>query len=169
MKHLVTLAAFALLTAPTLGQTLPDPHTPPSGKYNTTNYPEDRKAITAMRLIDGLGQHCADDYVTVNPDGTISYGFEEWKQGFINAGASFKSVTPVPGMEILRIYEGKTAILNSLTDVVLGTPKGDVKIRVQRVEVFVKQNGGWCFVAGQGTRILFKEEMGALQAPGPKK
>ena len=169
MKSLATLAAFALLTVPTLGQTLPDPHTPPSGKYNTTNYPDDRKAIKAMRLLDGLGKHCPDDYVTVNPDGKIDYGFEEWKQGFVNAGASFKSVTPVPGMEILRIYEGKTAILNDLLDVVLAAPKGDVKIRVQRVEVFVKQHGGWCFVAGQGTRTLFKEELGALQATGPKK
>ncbi|CAN5639883.1 hypothetical protein BH09BAC4_BH09BAC4_04320 [soil metagenome] len=169
MKPLVTLAALALLTAPTLAQTLPDLHTPPSGKYNTTNYPDDRKAIKAMRLIDGLGKNCADDFVTVNPDGTISYGFEEWKQGFINAGTSFKSVTPVPGMEILRIYEGKTAIMNNLLDVVLDTPKGDLKIRVQRVEMFVKQNGGWCDVAGQGTRILFKEELGALQGPSPKK
>ncbi|MFD2937397.1 nuclear transport factor 2 family protein [Spirosoma flavum] len=169
MKPLVIFAAFALLTAPTLAQTLPDPHTPPSGKFNTTNYPNDRKAITAMRLIDGLGKHCSDDYVTVNPDGKIDYGFDEWKQEFTNAGSSFMSVTPVPGMEILRIYDGKTAILNNLLDVVLDTPKGDLKIRVQRMEVFMKRNGGWCFVAGQGTRVLFKEELGAMQAPSPKK
>lgn len=69
MKPLITLAAFALLTAPTLAQTLPEPHTPPSGKFNTTNYPDDRKAIKAMRLIDGLGKNCSDDYVTVGPEG----------------------------------------------------------------------------------------------------
>lgn len=72
-------------------------------------------------------------------------------------------------MDILRIYDGKTAIWNTLSDVVFDTPKGDFKIRVQRVEVYVKQNGGWCSVAGQGTRILSKEELEALQALSPKK
>jgi len=135
---------------------------PPPGKYNTTNYPEDRKAIEALNAIGDSTIYLNDDYIAVGPEGRVSYGFEQWKKGFEDKGATFKSVTPVPGTYILRVYNGDAAVKNMIVDVVFSTPNGDLYITVIRTETYIKQKGKWYFVGGQGTRVMTKEENEAL-------
>jgi hypothetical protein len=132
---------------------------PPEGKYNTTSYPEDRKAIEALREVQDSSVYLKDDYIAVGPEGRVSYGFEQWKQGFAEKGASFKSITPRPGTYILRVYNGDAAVKNMILDVVFSTPGGDFSITVIRTETYIKQNGKWYFVAGQGTKLATKEEL----------
>ena len=132
---------------------------PPSGKYNTTNYPEDRKAIEALGMINDSTVYLNDDYIAVGPEGKVSYGFEEWKKGFTDKGATFKSVTPRPGTYILRVYNGDAAVKNMILDVVFSTPGGDMSITVVRSETYIKQKGKWYFVGGQGTKLATKEEL----------
>ena len=132
---------------------------PPAGKYNATNYPEDRKAIEALGMVKDSSVHLNDDYIAVGPEGKVSYGYEEWKKGFTDEGATFKSVTPRPGTYILRIYNGDAAVKNMILDVVFSTPGGDMSITVIRTETYIKQNGQWYFVSGQGTKLATKEEL----------
>ena len=132
---------------------------PPEGKYNTGSYPEDRKAIEALGIINDSTVYLNDDYIAVGPEGRVSYGFEQWKQGFAEKGATFKSVTPRPGTYILRVYNGDAAVKNMILDVVFATPGGDFSITVIRTETYIKQNGKWYFVAGQGTKLATKEEL----------
>ena len=136
---------------------------PPAGKYNTTNYPEDRKAIEALGMVKDSDVHLNDDYIAVGPEGKVSYGYEEWKKGFTDNGATFKSVTPRPGTYILRVYNGDAAVKNMILDVVFATPGGDFSITVIRTEAYIKQNGKWYFVAGQGTKLASKEEMEGMK------
>ena len=132
---------------------------PPTGKYNNTNYPEDRKAIEALGMINDSTVYLNDDYIAVGPEGKVSYGFEEWKKGFTDKGATFKSVTPRPGTYILRVYNGDAAVKNMILDVVFSTPGGDMSITVVRSETYIKQKGKWYFVGGQGTKLATKEEL----------
>ena len=132
---------------------------PPEGKYNTTNYPEDRKAIDILSSKMDTSQFLNDDMIAVGPEGKVSYAFEEWKKGFTDKGATFKSVTPRPGTNILRVYNGDAAVKNMILDVVFVTPGGDFSITVIRTETYIKQNGKWYFVAGQGTKLATKEDM----------
>ncbi|CAN5885546.1 hypothetical protein BH11BAC4_BH11BAC4_23250 [soil metagenome] len=131
---------------------------PPPGKYNTTNYPDDRQAIEALNAIGDSTIYLNDDYIAVGPEGKVSYGFEQWKKGFEDKGATFKSVTPVPGTYILRVYNGDAAVKNMIVDVVFSTPGGDMSITVIRTETYIKEHGKWYFVGGQGTRVMTKEE-----------
>jgi hypothetical protein len=131
---------------------------PPANKYDTSSYPEDRKAIELLGRANDSTRFNNDDYIAVGPEGRISYGFDEWKKGFQEEGATFKSAKPVPGTTILRIYNGDAAVKNFVLDVVFATTKGDFPIRVVRTETYIKQKGKWYFVAGQGTRVLAKEE-----------
>jgi hypothetical protein len=80
------------------------------------------------------------------------------EKGFVEEGATFKSAKPVPGTTVLRIYNGDAAVKNFVLGVVFATTKGDFPTRVVRTETYIKQNGKWYFVAGQGTRVLSKEE-----------
>ena len=131
---------------------------PPANKYDTTSYPEDRKAIGLLSRVNDSTRFHNDDYIAVGPEGRISYGFEEWQKGFKEEGAQFKSARPVPGSIVLRIYNGDAAVKTFILDVVFATTKGDFPIRVVRTETYIKQNGKWYFVAGQGTRVLSKDE-----------
>ncbi len=142
---------------------------PPAGKYNTTNYPEDRKAIEALQMINDSTAYLNDDYIAVGPEGRVSYGFEQWKQGFAEKGATFKSITPRPGTYILRVYNGDAAVKNMILDVVFAMPKGDMNITVIRTETYIKQNGKWYFVGGQGTKLMSKEEIEQTVKKGMKK
>ena len=135
---------------------------PPKGKYNSTNYPEDRKAIEALGMVKDSSVHLNDDYIAVGPEGKVSYGYDEWKREFTDKGASFKSVTPRPGTYILRVYNGDAAVKNMILDVVFATPGGDMPITVIRTETYIKQNGKWYFVGGQGTKLATKEELEAM-------
>ena len=132
---------------------------PPAGKYNNTNYPEDRKAIEALGMVNDSTVYLNDDYIAVGPEGRVSYGFEQWKQGFAEKGAAFKSVVRRPGTYILRVYNGDAAVKNMILDVVFTTPAGDMAITVIRSEAYIKQNGKWYFVGGQGTKLATKEEL----------
>lgn len=152
MKNKFLFIAAMFLAATVHGQV------PPAGKYDTANYPEDRKAIELLGRRNDSTRFLNDDYIAIGPEGRISYGFEQWKQGFKEEGATFKSATPVPGTTILRIYNGDAAVKNFVLDVVFATAKGDFPIRVVRTETYIKQNGRWYFVSGQGTRVLSKEE-----------
>jgi hypothetical protein len=131
---------------------------PTAGKYNTTSYPEDRKAIEALNTLQDNSQYLNDDYIAVGPEGKVSYGFEEWKKGFTDNKFTFKSVKPVPGAYILRVYNGDAAVKNMIVDVVFATPKGDIAITVIRTETYIKENGKWYFVSGQGTKKATEEE-----------
>ena len=131
---------------------------PAPGKYNTTSYPEDRKAIEALNTSKDNSQYLNDDYIAVGPEGKVSYGFEEWKKGFTDNNFTFKSVRLVPGTYILRIYNGDAAVKSLVADVVFATPKGDVAITVIRTETYIKENGRWYFVSGQGTKKASEEE-----------
>ncbi|MEO8772448.1 MAG: hypothetical protein ABI402_20280 [Ferruginibacter sp.] len=135
---------------------------PPAGKYNTTNYPEDRKAIEALSMVDNSTVYLNDDYIAIGPEGRVSYGYAAWKKGFTDKGATFKSVTPRPGTYILRVYNGDAAVKNMILDVVFATPGGDMSITVIRTETYIKQNGKWYFVGGQGTKLPTKEELEAM-------
>ena len=135
---------------------------PPQGKYNITNYPEDRKAIDILSSKMDTSQFLNDDMIAVGPEGKVSYGFEQWKQGFAEKGATFKSITPRPGTSVLRVYNGDAAVKNMILDVVFATPGGDMCITVIRTETYIKQNGKWYFVAGQGTKLATKEELEKL-------
>ena len=135
---------------------------PPAGKYNTSNYPEDRKAIDILSSKMDTSQFLNDDMIAVGPEGKVSYGFEQWRQGFAEKGATFKSITPRPGTSILRVYNGDAAVKNMTLDVVFATPGGDIFITVIRTETYIKQNSKWYFVAGQGTKLATKEEMEKL-------
>jgi hypothetical protein len=150
---LITVIIMVFVSATTMAQV------PPEGKYNTTSYPEDRKAIEALGMINDSSVYLNDDYIAVGPEGKVSYGFEQWKKGFTDKGATFKSVTPRPGTYILRVYNGDAAVKNMILDVVFATPGGDFSITVIRTETYIKQNGKWHFVAGQGTKLATKEEL----------
>jgi hypothetical protein len=101
--------------------------------------------------------------IAVGPDGKVSFGFEEWKKGFTDNGLTFKSVTPRPGTSIIRIYNGDAAVKNIAFDVVFSSPSGDLTISVYRTETYIKQNGKWHFVSGQGTKLLTKQEMDEMR------
>lgn len=142
---------------------------PPPGKYNTINYPEDRKAIEALGMVKDSSVHLNDDYIAVGPEGKVSYGYDEWKKGFTGKGATFKSVTPRPGTYILRIYNGDAAVKNMILDVVFATPGGDMSITVIRTETYIKQNGKWYFVGGQGTKLAGAAELKEMTERARKK
>jgi hypothetical protein len=150
---MVTAIILLFVSTTTLAQV------PPTGKYNSTNYPEDRKAIEALGMINDSTVYLNDDYIAVGPEGKVSYGFEEWKRGFSDKGAIFKSITPRPGTYILRVYNGDAAVKNMILDVVFATPGGDMSITVIRTETYIKQNSKWYFVGGQGTKLATKEEL----------
>ncbi len=157
-KRSVSYLQFLLVIIILLSFTETYAQLPPANKYDTSSYPEDRKAIAALGRINDSTRFYNDDYIAVGPEGRISYGFEEWKQGFKEEGAQFKSARPVPGSTVLRIYNGDAAVKSFILDVVFATTKGDFPIKVVRTETYIKRNGKWYFVAGQGTRVLSKDE-----------
>lgn len=71
----------------------------------------------------------------------------------------FKSVTPVEGTQILRIFEGNTAVSNAVLNVVFSSPKGDLYVKVIRSTTYAKQLGKWYIEYGQGTLVQTEEEL----------
>lgn len=153
----ITMMVVFLMTFKVVGQVVP------TGKYNTTNYPEDRKTINAIRNSFDKSLSLNDDYVGIGADGKMSFGIPEELQTFVKDSISFKSITPVPGTELLRIFNGTTAIKTKVVDVVFDSPEGDVHFKVIRAETFIKQNGTWYFVLGQGTNVMTQEEFDAYR------
>ncbi len=99
-----------------------------------------------------------DNSISIGADGSISYGLEEELQKFVRNGMTFKSVVSVPGTELVRIFNRRTAIKTKVADVVFSTPDGDLHFKVIRAETYIKQKGKWYFVLGQGTNFLTQEE-----------
>jgi len=131
---------------------------PPAGKYDTTNYPKDREFINSISNIFDPSLSLDDNSISIGADGSISYGLEEELQKFVKNGMTFKSVVSVPGTELVRIFNGKTAIKTKVADVVFSTPEGDLHFKVIRAETYIKQKGKWYFVLGQGTNFMTQEE-----------
>lgn len=67
---------IALKTAELYGQV------PPQGKYDTTNFPEDRKFINSISDIFDPSLSLNDNSISIGADGSISYGLEEEFQKF---------------------------------------------------------------------------------------
>jgi hypothetical protein len=131
---------------------------PPSGKYDTINYPEDRKFISSISNIFDPSLSLNDNSISIGADGSIAYGLEEEFQKFARNGMNFKSVVTVPGTELVRIFNGQTAIKTKIADVVFSTPDGDLHFKVIRAETYIKDRGKWYFVLGQGTNFMTQEE-----------
>ncbi len=132
---------------------------PPSGKYNTTNYPEDRKEIEALGMLADSSVYLNDDYISVGAEGMVYYGRIQEENSFKKYDMKFKSVTPVQGTAILRIFDGKTAVSNAILNVVFSSPKGDLHVKVIRSATYVKQMGKWYIVFGQGTLVRTETEL----------
>lgn len=143
---------FALKTANLFGQV------PPPGKYDTTNYPEDRKFINSISNIFDPSLSLNDNSISIGADGSIAYGLDEELKKFERNGMTFKSVVSVPGTELVRVFNGHTAIKTKVADVVFSTPEGDLHFKVIRAETYIKENGKWYYVLGQGTNFLTQEE-----------
>jgi hypothetical protein len=131
---------------------------PPPGKYDTTNYPEDRAFINSISNIFDPSLSLNDNSISIGADGSIAYGLEEEFQKFERNGMTFKSVESVPGTELVRIFNGQTAIKTKVANVVFSTPEGDLHFKVIRAETYIKDNGKWYFVLGQGTNFMTQEE-----------
>lgn len=131
---------------------------PPPGKYDTTNYPEDRKFINSISNIFDSSLSLNDNSISIGADGSIAYGLKEEFQKFARNGMTFKSVVTVPGTELVRIFNGQTAIKTKIADVVFSTPEGDLHFKVIRAETYIKDNGKWYYVLGQGTNFMTQEE-----------
>ena len=131
---------------------------PPPGKYDTTNYPEDRKFINSISNIFDPALSLNDNSISIGADGSIAYGLEEEMKKFERNGMTFKSVVSVPGTELVRIFNGHTAIKTKIADVVFSTPEGDLHFKVIRAETYIKDNGKWYYVLGQGTNFMTQEE-----------
>ncbi|MBO0356854.1 hypothetical protein J0X19_02755 [Hymenobacter sp. BT186] len=126
-----------------------------SAQLDTVSYPQERQAIRAMLHGPGGPERvsCPNDIVAVGAKGDISYSVQQWKGVQTKEKLVFKSVKPVPGTEIIRIYGGTSAVVNWLADVQLNVNGRDVALKVRRLEVFIKKDTGWCRVAGQGTEV----------------
>jgi hypothetical protein len=150
---LVTAIIVLFVTTTTMAQI------PPTGKYNTTNYPEDRKAIEALGILADSSVYLNDDYISVGAEGMVYYGRIQEENSFKKHDLKFKSVTPVQGTAILRIFDGKTAVSNVILNVVFSSPKGDLNVKVIRSATYVKQMGKWYIVFGQGTMVQTEAEL----------
>ncbi len=146
------LIFIVFMTLKTVGQAVP------LGKYDTANYPKDRKIINSIKNSFDKSLSLNDDYVGIGADGKMSFGIPAELQTFVKDSISFKSITPVPGTELLRIFNGTTAIKTKTVDVVFDSPKGDVHFKVIRAETFIKQKGKWYLVLGQGTNFMTQVE-----------
>ncbi len=151
------ITCLIINTVPLFGQT------PPPGKYDTTSYPEDRKFIQSISNIFDPSLSLNDNSISIGADGTIAYGLEQEFEKFKRNGMEFKSVVSVPGTELIRIFNGQTAIKTKIADVVFTTPEGDLHFKVIRAETYIKDNGKWYYVLGQGTNFLTQEEFDAYK------
>ena len=141
----------------------------PAGKYNTTDYPEDRKLLLAIQNNFDPAYSLNDNYVGIGAEGRFYYGTAEEMKIFEKMQLRFKSVTTLPGSDLLRIFNGTTAIHTRQVDVVFDSPRGELKVRVIRNETYVKQDGRWYCVLGQGTQVKTEAELAAWQATASAK
>lgn len=123
-------------------------------QIDTTSFAKERQQIRElMRNRKPDVQIDCSDFIAVGPKGDISFSHQQWLAAQAREKVVFKSVRPVPGNEIIRIYDGAMAVVNFLLNVQLVVDGKDVNIKVRRLEVFHKTAGTWCRVAGQGTQV----------------
>ena len=123
-------------------------------QIDTTSYAKERSEIRSLvqnRKPD-VPIDCKD-FIAVGPKGDISFSQKQWQAVQTKEQVVFKSVQAIPGHEFIRIYDGTTAVVNFLASVQLVVGGRDVNIKVRRLEVFHKNDGAWCRVAGQGTEV----------------
>ena len=123
-------------------------------QIDTTQYPAERQQIRNLlyKFVPGSDKSCSD-FIAVGPKGDISFSRQEWIAAQVKMKATFKSVQVVPGSDVIRVYEGATAVVNFLAAVSLVVDGKDVTLKVRRLEVYHKTTTGWCMVAGQGTEV----------------
>lgn len=123
-------------------------------QLDTTSYPKERQEIRQLLRSQGFGTKldCAD-MVAVGPKGDISYTRQQWIEAQKKEKLVFKAVKPIPDNELIRIYDGTTAVVNLLINVNIVVDGRDLNIKVRRLEVYHKTAGTWCRVAGQGTQV----------------
>ena len=121
-------------------------------QIDTVSFPKERAEIKA--IVHGPNSSIlGKDIIMVGAKGDISFTQEELKGARAQEKLIFKSVTPVPGSEIIRIYNATTAVVNWLAAVELQVDGHDVSLKVRRIEVYIKKDGKWNRVAGQGTEV----------------
>ncbi|MBC7652543.1 MAG: hypothetical protein H7101_12430, partial [Deinococcales bacterium] len=149
--------------------TITNAQVPPAGKYNTTNYLKDRKEIALLNAIRDSSKYLNDDYISVGAEGRVYYGKSEEDKSFNKYGLKFKSVTPVKGTEVLRVYNGNAALHNVVYNVLFSSSKGDLHVKVIRSTAYIKENGKWYIAFGQGTEVHTDAEMEAAMQKNLKK
>jgi len=123
-------------------------------QLDTTSYPKERLEIKQLLQSQKPGTLIdCDDFIAVGPKGDISFNREQWLEAQTKEKVIFKSVKPIAGQEIIRIYDGTLAVVNVLIQVKLAIEAKDVDIKVRRLEIFHKKQNKWCRVAGQGTQV----------------
>ncbi len=123
-------------------------------QIDTTQYPAQRKEIQDLLQRGGPGtEKSCGDYIAVGPKGDISFSRQEWIAAQAKMKLVFKSLNVVPGSQVIRIYDGTTAVVNWLADVALVVAGKDINLKVRRLEIYHKTATGWCMVAGQGTQV----------------
>ena len=125
-----------------------------SAQIDTTSYPAERRELLQLlhQTKPGQDKSCGD-LVAVGPKGDISTSRQQWVAAQGKQQVVFKSVTIVPGTEIIRVYNGTSGVVNFLSTVSLVVAGKDIKIKVRRLEVYHRTSTGWCMVAGQGTQV----------------
>jgi hypothetical protein len=142
MKRILFFVFFTITTAAAYAQ------------IDTVSYPEQRKQLLELLHKSGPGtEKSCGDLVAVGPKGDISLSRKEWVAAQSKEQVVFRSVRIVPGTEIVRIYDGTAAVVNSLADVALAVGGRDINLKLRRLEVYHKTPAGWCMVAGQGTGV----------------
>ncbi|WP_231424233.1 MULTISPECIES: hypothetical protein [Pedobacter] len=142
MKSLFTLALLLIFTSSLYAQ------------VDTTSYSKERQEIRKLLRSQRPGTIIdCNDMISVGPKGDISFTHQQWTEAQKKEKLIFKSVSPVPGNEFIRIYDGTTAVVNLLIKVNIIVDGHDLNIKVRRLEVYHKTSGNWCRVAGQGTQV----------------
>ena len=124
-------------------------------QLDTVSYAKERREIKALLHTPGAanGPAACHDLIMVGAKGDISFSAQAHQAVQTKEKIIFKSVRPVPGTEIIRVYDGTSAVVNWLADVQLNVDGRDVALKVRRLEVYVRKAAGWCRVAGQGTEV----------------
>jgi hypothetical protein len=125
-----------------------------TAQVDTSSYPKERQEVRELmrRQKPGTLIDC-NDFIAVGPKGDISFSHQQWQEAQSKEKLVFKAVQVVPGNEFIRIYDGTMAVVNVLIDVKLVVDGQDVNIKVRRLEIYHKNAGNWCRVAGQGTEV----------------
>ena len=125
-------------------------------QIDTLSFPRERAEVKKFMSDPAFKvqtRNSCNDLVTVGPKGDINFSLDQWKDTQGKEKLVFKSVKVMPGTEIIRIYNAKTAVVNWLADVEINVAGHDIALKVRRLEIFIKKGNSWCMVAGQGTQV----------------